>query len=257
MIAVLVIIAAVVGSYYLVGSADREEITSIEECCAGFENAERSEQVKIFHQLHTQYAEYKNGEEPDPKILDKYEAKLKELKQALTPLYDEKIAENTIENVAESEDEQAIKTAKSNLESLLITIQAEDIAVDEYAGKINELTTSYVNRLAAIEAAKGISKEEAESLVRNTVLSDLRNNTDYLVDYYMNVYMSGYGATYDQAISAVNQLIDDVQSGAAIEYLDNAYADNSYSFYVDLEFTGGFFYSVNKFNKEIEVVEEH
>lgn len=152
-IAIIVIITAVVGGYYLtVANALQEDMVAIETCCEGFEQAERSEQVEIYHNLQAQYAEYQNSEEPKQEVLDEYVAKLQEMKKFLTTLYDEEIAKNTIENLDTNEDIDAISVARSNLGNLAVTIEYEDIAIDEYADKIDELVLAYDDRVAEIEA---------------------------------------------------------------------------------------------------------
>ncbi len=154
-VAVVVICVAVVAGYQLtVGNAVREQAAAIETCCKGFEQAERSAQVEMYHKLEAQYEEYQNSEKPVKKALEKYEVKLQEMKGVLSAMYDEKIAENTIENVAENKDKAAISTAKENLGALLVTIQAKNIAVEEYESKINELIKSYDDRLTVIKAAE-------------------------------------------------------------------------------------------------------
>lgn len=160
-VAIVVICVAVVAGYQLtIGNAVREQTTAIEACCEGFEQAERSAQVEMYHKLEAQYEAYQNSEKPVQKALDNYEAKIQELKQVLSAMYDEKIAENTIENVGESKDKSAISTAKANLSDLLVTIQAEKVAVEDYESKINELLKSYNDRLTVIEAAEVQARAE-------------------------------------------------------------------------------------------------
>ena len=151
-VAIVVICVAVVAGYQLtIGNAVREQTTAIEACCEGFEQAERSAQVEMYHKLEVQYEAYQNSEKPVQKALDNYEAKIQELKQVLSAMYDEKIAENTIENIAESKDKVAISTAKANLGALLVTIQSENVAVEDYMDKINKLISSYNDSLENLE----------------------------------------------------------------------------------------------------------
>lgn len=167
-VAAVVICAAFVAGYQLtVGSNIREQTAAIETCCEEFEQAERSAQVEIYHKLESQYEAYQNSEKPVKKALEKYETKLQEIKSVLSAMYDEKIAENTIENIEESKDKTAISTAKENLGDLLVTIQAENIAAEDYESKINELVKSYHDRLIVIKAAEAeaIAEQAAEAKV--------------------------------------------------------------------------------------------
>lgn len=151
-VAVVVICAAVVAGYQLtVGSAVREQTAAIETCCEGFEQAERSAQVEMYHKLEAQYDTYQNSERPIQKVTDIYEVKLKELKQYLVAFYDKTISDNTIENINKNKDKNAINNAVNGLNALLETVRAEKISEEEYEDKISKLISSYNDSLENIE----------------------------------------------------------------------------------------------------------
>ena len=188
-IAIVAIIALVVVAclfYNLGANAGAEsESVIIDNAVSEFEGAERSRQVEIYHQLQGKYESYKIGDKIEGDIIQKYENTLEDMQNQLTAMYDTKIAENTIENVNESNDSKSIKTASDNLGCLLITVEAEDVAIDTYSEKINNLINTYNNRLETIAANEKKEQEQLLEEVNDTYMNFLSCEFPDLMEYYI------------------------------------------------------------------------
>ena len=133
---------------------------------------EHSEKLDSLKSFISEYEQYKKSDKAISEITVKYEEELKTMKRYFTDEYDKILSDNTLENVHEITDKNKISTTKTNLESLLKSIEAEtgivctEKEVETYTQSVNKMIASYDTRIKEIEekeaeeaAAKKAAKE--------------------------------------------------------------------------------------------------
>ena len=136
------------------------------------EHIEKLDSLKSFIK---DYEQYKKSDKAINEITVKYEKGIETMKHYFTDVYDKTLADNTLEKVDEITDKNKILTTKTNLETLLKTIEDETSIVctekeaKVYSQSVKKIIASYDTRIKAIEqkeaeeAAAKKAAEEAEA----------------------------------------------------------------------------------------------
>lgn len=179
-VAAILIIAVVVGinSYRIYEKQKQisdyeKQISKIHENF--LKKKEHSEKLDSLKSLISEYEQYKKSDKAISEITVKYEEELQAMKRHFTDEYDKILSDNTLEKVNEITDKNKISTTKTNLESLLKSIEAETGIVctekeaETYTQSVNKMIVSYDTRIKEIEekeaeeAAAKKAAEEAEA----------------------------------------------------------------------------------------------
>ena len=136
---------------------------------------EHSEKLDSLKSFIKDYEQYKKSDKVINEITVKYEKEIETMQHYFTDVYDKTLSDNTLEKVNEITDKNKISTTKTNLETLLKTIEDETVIVctekeaEVYSQSVNKIIASYDTRIKAIEqkeaeeaAAKKVA-EEAEA----------------------------------------------------------------------------------------------
>lgn len=179
-VAAILVIAVVVGiNSYRIHEKQKQisdyekQISKIHENF--LKKKEHSEKLDSLKSLISEYEQYKKSDKAISEITVKYEEELKAMKRYFTDEYDKILSDNTLEKVNEITDKNKISTTKTNLESLLKSIEAETGIVctekeaETYTQSVNKMIVSYDTRIKEIEekeaeeAAAKKAAEEAEA----------------------------------------------------------------------------------------------
>ena len=183
-VAILALTTVGVVSYndYKTKQAEEKAITTyktnIDKEFAAFskeeDRAKKLEELKSLIKESNTYKNAKTNKEGKvfSSVADKYDLRIEEMRKYFIEGYDKSIADNTLTDVDNIGDKTQLNTAKDNLNAVLTSIKDEIETVStkeevaKYEEKINALTTSYSNRVTAIEEAERKEKEEAEAKAR-------------------------------------------------------------------------------------------
>lgn len=117
--AIAVLAVAIAGFFYVkqqrYEQSINEKITAISNTSSGFQNAERSSKLTLLQELQKELKEYKESENPDEKVITKYESEIASMKAYFVEEYNKAVADNTV--AAEAE-----KKAKLHYENEYFTI---------------------------------------------------------------------------------------------------------------------------------------
>lgn len=143
-----------------------------------FDKGDRNKKLEIFKKLSTNKNAYQKEEYHQKGVLDDFENTLEKMKSFFSSDYDKTLSENTLTDLDKLTDKSKIATAKENLESLLNTIESENVTLkfeklEEKTTIAQDLIEKYTNRIKALEEeekkkAEEEAKKKAESAAENS-----------------------------------------------------------------------------------------
>ena len=111
-----------------------EKITAISDTSSGFQNAERSTKLTLLQELQKELKEYKESDNPDEKVITKYESEITTMKAYFVKEYNKALAENTVVDVDSITDAETVNKKSTALKKLKTKLSAEkDIFFDNEA----------------------------------------------------------------------------------------------------------------------------
>ena len=176
LITVIILILAIIGSIggYAIYKQNKikersaEVKSDIEDNLEIFDKGDRNKKLEIFKKLSTNKNAYQKEEYHQKEVLDDFENTLEKMKSFFSSDYDKTLSENTLTDIDKLTDKSKIATAKENLESLLNTIESENVTLkleklEEKTTIAQDLIEKYTNRIKALEEeAKKKAEEEAK-----------------------------------------------------------------------------------------------
>ena len=176
LITVIILILAIIGSIggYAVYKQNqiKERSAEVKADIADnweiFDKGDRNKKLEIFKKLLTDKNTYQKEEYHQKEVLDNFKNTLEKMKSFFSSDYDKTISENTLTDIDKLTDKSKITTAKENLESLLNTIESENVTLklenlEEKTTVAQELIEKYANRIKAIEEEEAKKKAEEEA----------------------------------------------------------------------------------------------
>lgn len=176
LITVIILILAIIGSIggYAIYKQNKikersaEVKSDIADNLEIFDKGDRNKKLEIFKKLSTNKNAYQKEEYHQKEVLDDFENTLEKMKSFFSSDYDKTLSENTLTDIDKLTDKSKIATAKENLESLLNTIESENVTLkleklEEKTTIAQDLIEKYTNRIKALEEeAKKKAEEEAK-----------------------------------------------------------------------------------------------
>lgn len=172
---------------------------------------EHSEKLDSLKFLISEYKQYKKSDKAISEITVKYEEELKTMKRYFTDEYDKILSDNTLEKVHEITDKNKISTNKTNLETLLKSIEDEtgtvctDKEAETYIQSVNKMIASYDTRIKEIEkkeaeeaeAKKAAEEAEAKRLAEEAAAAQAASENNYFNSDNPNSEVSDSGSGND------------------------------------------------------------
>ena len=186
LITVIILILAIIGSIggYAIYKQNKikERSAEVKSDIANnleiFDKGDRNKKLEIFKKLSTNKNAYQKEEYHQKGVLDDFENTLEKMKSFFSSDYDKTLSENTLTDLDKLTDKSKIATAKENLESLLNTIESENVTLkfeklEEKTTIAQDLIEKYTNRIKALEEeakkkAEDEAKKKAESAAENS-----------------------------------------------------------------------------------------
>ena len=186
LITVIILILAIIGSIggYAIYKQNKikERSAEVKSDIANnleiFDKGDRNKKLEIFKKLSTNKNAYQKEEYHQKGVLDDFENTLEKMKSFFSSDYDKTLSENTLTDLDKLTDKSKIATAKENLESLLNTIESENVTLkfeklEEKTTIAQDLIEKYTNRIKALEEeakkkAEEEAKKKAESAAENS-----------------------------------------------------------------------------------------
>ena len=186
LITVIILILAIIGSIggYAIYKQNKikersaEVKSDIADNLEIFDKGDRNKKLEIFKKLSTNKNAYQKEEYHQKEVLDDFENTLEKMKSFFSSDYDKTLSENTLTDIDKLTDKSKIATAKENLESLLNTIESENVTLkleklEEKNTIAQDLIEKYTNRIKALEEeakkkAEEEAKKKAESAAENS-----------------------------------------------------------------------------------------
>ena len=176
LITVIILILAIIGSIggYAIYKQNKikERSAEVKSDIANnleiFDKGDRNKKLEIFKKLSTNKNAYQKEEYHQKEVLDDFENTLEKMKSFFSSDYDKTLSENTLTDIDKLTDKSKIATAKENLESLLNTIESENVTLkfeklEEKTTIAQDLIEKYTNRIKTLEEeAKKKAEEEAK-----------------------------------------------------------------------------------------------
>ena len=176
LITVIILILAIIGSIggYAIYKQNKikersaEVKSDIADNLEIFDKGDRNKKLEIFKKLSTNKNAYQKEEYHQKGVLDDFENTLEKMKSFFSSDYDKTLSENTLTDIDKLTDKSKIATAKENLESLLNTIESENVTLkleklEEKTTIAQDLIEKYTNRIKTLEEeAKKKAEEEAK-----------------------------------------------------------------------------------------------
>ena len=176
LITVIILILAIIGSIggYAIYKQNKikersaEVKSDIADNLEIFDKGDRNKKLEIFKKLSTNKNAYQKEEYHQKEVLDDFENTLEKMKSFFSSDYDKTLSENTLTDLDKLTDKSKIATAKENLESLLNTIESENVTLkfeklEEKTTIAQDLIEKYTNRIKTLEEeAKKKAEEEAK-----------------------------------------------------------------------------------------------
>lgn len=169
--AIAVLAVAIAGFFYVkqqqYEQSTNEKITAISDTSSGFQNADRSTKLTLLQELQKELKEYKESENPDEKVITKYESEITTMKAYFVEEYNKALAENTVGDVDSITDAETINKKSTALKELKTKLSAEkDILFDNEAAtalekKIDDTLLAYTKRAEKIEADRIAAEKKA------------------------------------------------------------------------------------------------
>lgn len=175
---VIVFIVLIVGGfagYQVYENHVKEEVIASEKTIiskrykAFNKEKDRTKKLEDLKSIIKESNKYSKSKDSYSEVKKEYNSKIKQMRKYFIEGYDKSIADNTLTDVDNIGDKTQLNTAKDNLNAVLISIKDEIETVStkeevaKYEEKINALTTSYSNRVTAIEEAERKAEEERKA----------------------------------------------------------------------------------------------
>lgn len=176
LITVIILILAIIGSIggYAIYKQNKikersaEVKSDIADNLEIFDKGDRNKKLEIFKKLSTNKNAYQKEEYHQKEVLDDFENTLEKMKSFFSSDYDKTLSENTLTDIDKLTDKSKITTAKENLESLLNTIESENVTLkleklEEKTTIAQDLIEKYANRIKVLEEEEAKKKAEEEA----------------------------------------------------------------------------------------------
>lgn len=176
LITVIILILAIIGSIggYAIYKQNKikkrsaEVKSDIADNLEIFDKGDRNKKLEIFKKLSTNKNAYQKEEYQQKEVLDDFENTLEKMKSFFSSDYDKTLSENTLTDIDKLTDKSKITTAKENLESLLNTIESENVTLkleklEEKTTIAQDLIEKYANRIKVLEEEEAKKKAEDEA----------------------------------------------------------------------------------------------
>ena len=144
-----------------------EKITAISDTSSGFQNAERSTKLTLLQELQKELKEYKESENPDEKVITKYESEIASMKTYFVEEYNKALADNTVSDVDSITDAETINKKSTALKELKTKLSSEkeiffdNDEVTTLEKKIDDTLSAYAKRAEKIEADRIAAEKKA------------------------------------------------------------------------------------------------
>lgn len=169
--ALVVLAIAIAGFFYVkqqrYEQSINEKLTEISDTSSGFQNAERSTKLTLLQELQKELKEYKESENPDDKVITKYESEITTMKAYFVEEYNKAVADNTVDDVDSISDAETVNKKSTALKELKTKLSAEkDIFFNNEAAtalekKIDDTIAAYTKRAEKIEADRIAAEKKA------------------------------------------------------------------------------------------------
>lgn len=169
--ALIVLAIAIAGFFYVkqqrYEQSINEKITAISDTSSGFQNAERSTKLTLLQELQKELKEYKESENPDEKVITKYESEIASMKTYFVEEYNKALADNTVSDVDSITDAETINKKSTALKELKTKLNSEKESFfdnDEATTlekKIDDALAAYSKRAEKIEADRIAAEKKA------------------------------------------------------------------------------------------------
>lgn len=169
--ALIVLAIAIAGFFYVkqqrYEQSINEKITAISDTSSGFQNAERSTKLTLLQELQKELKEYKESENPDEKVIGKYESEIASMKAYFVEEYNKVVADNTVADVDSITDAETVNKKSTALKELKTKLNTEkDIFFDNETAttlekKIDDILLTYTKRAEKIEADRIAAEKKA------------------------------------------------------------------------------------------------
>lgn len=169
--AIAVLAVAIAGFFFVkqqqYEQSINEKITAISNTSSGFQNAERSSKLTLLQELQKELKEYKESENPDEKVITKYESEITTMKAYFVEEYSKALAENTVGDVDSITDAETVNKKVTALKELKTKLSSEkEIFFDNEAAttlekKIDDTLSAYAKRAKKIEADRIAAEKKA------------------------------------------------------------------------------------------------
>lgn len=147
--------------------AINEKITAISDTSSGFQSAERSNKLTLLQELQKELKEYKESENPDEKVIAKYEAEIASMKAYFAEEYNKAVADNTVADVDSITDAETVNKKATALKELKTKLSSEkEIFFDNDEATtldkiIDDTLSAYAKRANKIEADRIAAEKKA------------------------------------------------------------------------------------------------
>lgn len=169
--AIAVLAVAIAGFFYVkqqrYEQSINEKISAISNTSNGFQNAERSTKLTLLQELQKELKEYKESENPDEKVIGKYESEIASMKAYFVEEYNKVVADNTVADVDSITDEETVNKKSTALKELKTKLDSEKenfFDKDEantLEKKIDDTLSAYAKRAEKIEADRIAAEKKA------------------------------------------------------------------------------------------------
>ena len=169
--ALVVLAIAIAGFFYVkqqrYEQSINEKLTEISDTSSGFQSAERSTKLTLLQKLQKELKEYKESENPDDKVITKYESEITTMKAYFVEEYNKAVADNTVDDVDSISDAETVNKKSTALKELKTKLSAEkDIFFNNEAAtalekKIDDTIAAYTKRAEKIEADRIAAEKKA------------------------------------------------------------------------------------------------
>lgn len=169
--ALAVLAIAIAGFFYVKQQkheqAINEKITAISDTSSGFQSAERSTKLTLLQKLQKELKEYKESENPDEKVITKYESEIASMKTYFVEEYNKALADNTVSDVDSITDAETINKKVTALKELKTKLNSEKESFFDnneattLEKKIDNTLAAYAKRAEKIEADRIAAEKKA------------------------------------------------------------------------------------------------
>ena len=169
--AIALLAVAIAGFFYVkqqrYEQSINEKITAISDTSSGFQSAERLSKLTLLQELQKELKEYKESENPDEKVIAKYESEITTMKAYFVEEYNKALADNTVGDVDSITDAETVNKKSTALKELKTKLSDEkDNFFDNEEAtalekKIDDTLLAYTKRAEKIEADRIAAEKKA------------------------------------------------------------------------------------------------